>query len=103
MDRANGAYGSRCHGGYMSNRDGLYSSSGSDKYHGHHCYHPYRKNERGYLPNEFKKVEPPTFDGELKKPEDVEAWFLKMNKFFELHDYTENMKSRIVIFSLKGV
>jgi len=25
-----------------------------------------------------------------------------MNNFFELHDYTENMKSRIVIFSLKG-
>ena len=25
-----------------------------------------------------------------------------MNKFFEMHDYTENMKAKIVIFNLKG-
>ena len=25
-----------------------------------------------------------------------------MKNFFEIHDYTKNMKSRIVIFSLKG-
>ena len=25
-----------------------------------------------------------------------------MNKFFEMHDYTDNMKARIAIFSLKG-
>jgi len=47
-------------------------------------------------------VKPPTFDGELKKPKDAEAWLIVMNKFFELHEYTGNMKARIIIFNLKG-
>lgn len=47
------------------------------------------------------KGNPPTLDGEFKKPNDVEAWFLVMKKFFELQDYTENMKAIIVISSLK--
>ena len=42
------------------------------------------------------------FDGELKNPEDVEAWILGMNNFFKLHEYTKNMKARITIFILKG-
>ena len=52
--------------------------------------------------DEFKKTKPPTFDGELKKPNDVEAWLLGMKKFFDMHDYIENMKASIAIFSLKG-
>lgn len=81
---------------------GFYSSFGSERQHGHHCYNPYRKSEKKYLSNEFKKVKPPTFDGDLKKPKDVEEWMLGMKIFFELHDYTKSMKSRITIFSLKG-
>jgi len=38
----------------------------------------------------------------MKKSWDAEAWFLGMNKFFQLHDYSENMKVRITTFSLKG-
>lgn len=34
--------------------------------------------------------------------EDVEAWILGMNKLFELHDYTNNMKAKVAIFSLNG-
>jgi len=34
--------------------------------------------------------------------EDAEAWILGMEKFFELHEYINNMKARIAIFSLKG-
>ena len=52
--------------------------------------------------DEFKKSKPLTFDGELKKPKDVEAWFLGTRKFFEMHDYTKNMKAMKVIFSPKG-
>lgn len=52
--------------------------------------------------DEFKKSKPPTFNGELKKPEDVEAWFLGMKNFFELHDYIENVKAMIVISVSKG-
>lgn len=80
----------------------LYSCSSSDKHHDRHCYHPYRRSDRGYFLDEFKKEKPPTFDADLRNPEDLKPWLLGMNKFFELHEYTENMKARIDIFSLKG-
>ena len=38
----------------------------------------------------------------MKKLQDVESWFLGMNKFFRVHDYSENMKEKITKFSLKG-
>jgi len=79
-----------------------YSSSNLDRNYDHHHYHTYWRNDRGYLRVELKKEKPPNFDGELKKPRDVEGWFLGMRKFFGLHDYSENMKSRVATFSLKG-
>lgn len=84
------------------NGHGFYSSYGSNRFHGHHHYHPYKRSERGYFLDEFKKAKPPTFDGELKKPKYAEEWLLGMKKLFELHDYIENMKVRIDIFSIKG-
>lgn len=79
-----------------------YSSSIFNRHHDRHHYHPYRRNDTRYLLDEFNKEKPPTFDGDVKKLEDVEAWILVMNKFFELHEYIDNMKAIIVIFSLKG-
>jgi len=79
-----------------------YYSSGFDKHHDRHRYHPYRKRDRGYFPYEFKKEKPPTFDGYLKKTEDAETWIIGMKKFFELHNYIDNMKARVAIFSLRG-
>lgn len=38
----------------------------------------------------------------MRKPEEAEALILVMKKLFELHDYTDNMKAKIVIFGLKG-
>lgn len=38
----------------------------------------------------------------MKKSEDAEAWLLGMRKFFRLHDYSENMKVKVVTFNLKG-
>jgi len=66
----------------------FYSSFGCDKHYDRHCYHPYRRSDKGYLPDEFKKAKPPTFDGDLKQSEHVEAWLFGMHKFFELHYYT---------------
>jgi len=43
-----------------------YSSSGSNRHHDCHHYHPYSKSDMGYFPDEFKKENPPTFDGEMK-------------------------------------
>jgi len=82
--------------------DTYYSSSGFDRHHDHHCYHPYRRSDRGYFLDEFKEVKPPTFDGDLKKLEDVMSWIVGMNKLFEFHEYTKNMKVIIAIFSMKG-
>ena len=60
------------------------------------------RNDRGYLPDEFKKAKPPTFDGDVKKMEDAEAWILGMKNLFEIHEHADNMKEKIVIFILKG-
>lgn len=77
-----------------------YSSSSKRHHYNHHCHHPYRRRES--FPEEFNKVKPPTFDGEMKKPKDVEARLLRMNKFFRLHSYSDNMKAKITNFSLRG-
>jgi len=61
-----------------SNRRGdeykYYSSSGSDRNHDRHHYHPYRRRNRAYFLDEFKKENPPTFAGDVKKPEDANGW-----------------------------
>ena len=80
---------------------GHHSSSSLRRHHyNHHLHHPYRRGE--YFPEEFKKFNLPTFDGEMKKPKDAEAWFLGMKKFFKLHNYSEKMKAKIATLSLKG-
>lgn len=81
---------------------GIYSSFGSDRYHGHHHYHPYRRSDREYFSDQFKKAKPPTFDGEINNSQDAEMWMLRMNKFFKLHDYSQNVEAIIATFSLKG-
>lgn len=78
------------------------SSFDSDKHYDHHLYHPYRRSDKVYFPNEFQKEKPPTFDGEINKSQDVEVWLLGMKNFFSLHDYLDNMKARVDTFSLKG-
>jgi len=80
----------------------FYSSFGFDRHYDRHCYHPYRSSDRVYFTYEFKKVKPPNFDGYMNKSYDAEAWLLWMNKFFELQEYTKNMKAIMTIFSLKG-
>ena len=47
-------------------------------------------------------MEPPTFDGEMKRLEDAEERLLGIKKFFKFHSYSKNMKAKITTFSLKG-
>ena len=122
-DRTNGAYGSKSHGGHKSDiddtirdsrlldtpytrgdRHGYNSSSNSDKnsYEHHQC-HSYRRSDKGYFPDEFKKVKPPNFDGEVNKSQHEKIWFLGMNNLFKLHDYSKNMKAKMAKFSPKGI
>jgi len=78
------------------------SSSDLDRHHDRHFHHPYKRSDKGYFPYEFKKEKQPTFDGEMKKPQDAKTWLLGMRKFFKLHDYSKNMKARVATFNLKG-
>jgi hypothetical protein len=50
----------------------------------------------------LKKYNPPTFDGEINKGEEVEAWIFRLKKYFQVHNYSYNTKARIVIFNLNG-
>jgi hypothetical protein len=41
-----------------------------------------KRHSQSSLTEEFKKAKPPTFDGEIKKGEEVEAWLLGMKSIF---------------------
>ena len=51
------------------------SSSGKGKRKRHH---------RDYSRDEFKKVKPPTFDGDVKTGQEAEAWLLGIKKYFQV-------------------
>ena len=51
---------------------------------------------------EFKKENPPTFDGEAKSGQEAESWILGTRKYFQVQDYSGNMKARVAIFNLIG-
>ena len=54
------------------------------------------------LQGEFKKIKPTSFDGESKTGEEVEAWLLDIKKYFQIYNYSNNMKVRMAIYNLKG-
>jgi hypothetical protein len=54
------------------------------------------------LEGEFKKIKPSTFDEESRMGEEVEAWILYINKYFQIYIYSSNMKLRMAIYNLKG-
>jgi hypothetical protein len=54
------------------------------------------------LQGELRKIKPPTFDGEHRKGEEVEAWLLGMRKYFQLHDYPSNVETKIATYHLQG-
>jgi hypothetical protein len=60
------------------------------------------KHSRSHNLEEFRKVKPPSFDDEMKKGEEAEAWLLGLNKYFRVHDFSENLKARVVAFNLNG-
>ena len=52
--------------------------------------------------DEFKKERPPNFNGEIKNGQEAESWLLGMRKYFQVQDYSRNMKARVSIFNLTG-
>ena len=55
-----------------------------------------------HLEGEFKKVKPTNFDGESTTGEEVEAWMLDIKKYFQIYNYSNNVKVRMQIYNLKG-
>ena len=42
---------------------------------------------------EFKKIKPPTFNGETKKGEEAESWLSGMKKYFQIYNYSNQLKA----------
>ena len=85
------------------NSSGSFDSEGSTK--GSSCSSHRNKRKRCYQNSshgEFKKAKPPTFSGEVKSGQEVEAWLLGMEKYFQVQDYSGNMKARVAIFNPNG-
>jgi hypothetical protein len=47
-----------------------------------------QKTSKSHKFEEFKKAKPPSFDGEIKKGEEAEAWLLGLEKYFRVHDFS---------------
>ena len=58
-----------------------------------------RKNHRDCSQDEFRKAKPSTYDGEIKMEQEAEAWLLGIKKYFQVQDYSGNMKARVAIFN----
>jgi hypothetical protein len=54
-----------------------------------------------HLEGEFKKIKPATFDGESRTEEEAEAWLLDIKKYFQIYNYSSNMKFGMAIYNLK--
>ena len=42
------------------------------------------------------------FNGEVENCEEVEAWLSDMKKYFQIYNYSDRMKYRMVIYNLTG-
>ena len=51
---------------------------------------------------EFKKIKPPTFNGEIEKREESEPWLSRMKKYFQIYNYSNQLKARMAIYNLTG-
>ena len=60
------------------------------------------KRKVDHLEGEFKKIKPTNFDGESKTGEEAEAWLLDIKKYFQIYNYSSNMKVRMAVYNLKG-
>jgi hypothetical protein len=78
--------------GSSSSRTGSYSQRKQKK----------QKTSKGHKFEEFRKAKPPSFDSEIKKGEEAEAWLIGMKKYFRVHDFSENLKARVATFNLNG-
>ena len=70
-----------------SSEDGLYGKKKK--------YKPYEE-----ISGEFKKIKPPTFNGEIEKGEEAESWLSRMKKYFHIYNYSNQLKAKMAIYNL---
>ena len=51
---------------------------------------------------EFKKIKPPMFNGEIEKGEEAAAWLSRMKKYFQIYNYSDELKHKITIYIMTG-
>jgi hypothetical protein len=61
-----------------------------------------RKQEVDSFQGELRKLKPPSFDGEREREDDVEAWFLGIQIYSHLHNYSSNLEANIATYHLHG-
>ena len=61
-----------------------------------------KRHHRDCSRDEFKKAKPPTFDGEVNTGQEAKAWLFGIKNYFQVQDYSRNMKERVTIFNLNG-
>ena len=64
--------------------------------------HQRRSHELDNLQGKLRKLKPPSFDGERGREDYVEAWFLGLMRYFQLHKYSSNLEARIPTYHLHG-
>jgi hypothetical protein len=50
----------------------------------------------------LRNLKPPSFDGEREREDDVEAWLLRLMRYFQLHNYSSNLEAKISTYHLHG-
>ena len=80
-----------------SDSEGSTSGSSSSSYRNER-----KRHYQNHSCDEFKKARPHIFNGEIKNGQEVESWILGMRKYFQVQDYSGNMKARVAIFNLTG-
>ena len=70
-------------------------SSDDNQYSKNRKYKPYEEISR-----EFKKIKTPTFNGDTEKGEEAESWLYRMKKYFQIHNYSNQLKGRMAIYNL---
>ena len=72
-------------------------SSEAELYDRKKKYRPYEE-----ISGEFKKIKPPTFNGDTEKGEEAESWLSGMRKYFQIYNYSSQLKERMAIYNLSG-
>ena len=52
-----------------------------------------RRRYHNHSRDEFNKEKLPTFNGEVKTGQEAEAWILEIRKYFQVQDYSGNIKA----------